>query len=285
MFDFFRRELRLLALRRSLKKKGPSRFTYRNDIDYYFPRLINQTGEKRVSIEKLTPCFAIGRTWREDHLEKSETKVPLSDLHKWNIEISRVYGFLRWDYSSDWSFWSLELTFGMERAHIWEKFSQTLYNRNLRARNSRIETLTKIVELQKNKVANEFGSAFFERNSFSFLSIAEEIYGWRIHQHPDRKRILIDLRITVESLVSSGDFQKNRNSEYQISPKALKTISDFALDEQRHKDSFRLSKGMFLATFVIAVATLFQAYVAASSSENFKAWFPPSFPEFSSSEN
>lgn len=77
--------------------------------------------------------------------------------------------------------------------------------------------------------------------------------------HPEGKKKKAELGLYLESLVDSGDLNKNgRGYYYIIKGKALQTIEHYETEERRHNDSVNTQFYMVILTFIIAWATVLQ---------------------------
>ncbi|KPD11142.1 hypothetical protein [Phaeobacter sp. 11ANDIMAR09] len=283
MFEGLIREARFAALKRCLKKLSPGRFAYDISNDFYTPILKNSNSGQSLLVDRISGCSIYGRLWKNDEFAEPDF-IEICELERWEIEVRRFYGGFQSNYHGSFQFWAYEALCLTEIAFFLDRLRQSYFNKRLKFRNDRIEVLQKFVAIHLREQHGE-GPGTYTPQPRSIVDLEMDFFGSRIFSHPDNKEILAKFRLLVESLVLTGDLEKSNHIRFKLSPKAVVTLSEFALEERRHKDSFRLSRRMYWATFVIAAATLFQAYIAASSSESFKAWFPPSFPDFFSSGN
>ncbi|WP_170400077.1 hypothetical protein [Ruegeria arenilitoris] len=258
MFEFIRRETRLLALRRSLKRRAPSQFSYSSTNNYYVPTLWRGDTEQSVLVDEITGCSIVGRLWVGDEFSES-IRIPIEELPEWEIKITRFFGFVRKDFETTSQFISGELTFATERAWIHEKLFQSLYNATLRYRDDRIAVLKKIVELHYTRALNGV-PILYEAKKRSITQLETDHFGQRIYGHPKHDQISAQFRLLIESLVSSGDLEKVGRHEFKLSAQALVTIANYAQEERRHKDNVRQNRMLFWITVAIALATAAQAY-------------------------
>ncbi|WP_170335227.1 hypothetical protein [Ruegeria arenilitoris] len=258
MFDFFRREARLLALRRSLRKRAPPQFAYSSTNNYYVPTLWREDTKQSVLVDEITGCSIVGRLWSDNEFSE-HFKIQINELSEWELKVTRFFGYVRKDFETTSKFIAGELTLSTERAWINEKFFQSLYNATLRHRDDRIAVLKKIVEMHYIRALDGV-PILYEAKKRSIIQLETDHFGQRIYGHPKHDQISARFRLLIESLASSGDLEKVGRHDFKLSAKALVTISDYAQEERRHKDNVRQNQMLFWITVAIALATAAQAF-------------------------
>lgn len=256
MFEF----LKILAIKRGLKRKSPERFTYSKSNNFFSQSLENTTNNEKVLIQNLGSDVITGLRWDDVNSRfEHETEIPISELSSWRLRTYRFYGGARYEYDDVWDFWKSEGTFLPARNYARGNISQALFNTLFRFRSDRVEVLRRLVEMEIEAAKNSNG-LLFEKKSKSIVQLHNQFFGNKIYGHPAYEEISARFRMIIESLAASGDLSMGGRHEYFLSGKALETLSQYELDERRHRDAVKQNKRLFWITVVIAVATAIQAY-------------------------
>jgi len=258
MFEWLKKELRASVLKRSLKKAAPDKFPYDSGNDYYTSTLVNTKSEESILIDALIGENIIGKRWENDRYS-IPVEISLRETLEWNIQISRFYGFARYDYKSVRSFLIGEYTFRPFRNWLLDRASQSLYNASIKFQQDRVEVLRRLVELSVSEAIEE-NPLLHTPSPKSIVSLQSEYFGKRIYGHPARNEVSARFRLLIESLVASGDLKKTQQHEFQLEAQAIVTLSEYQRDERKHKDNVRHHWLIFGLTLVIAIATAFGVY-------------------------
>ncbi|MBD3680106.1 MAG: hypothetical protein HUJ27_17100 [Rhodobacteraceae bacterium] len=259
MFEGISRFVAKRALLKGLKRRAPGSFVYRPENNYYVSEIIESGTERRIIVEDVCDGKIIGRLWNGDKFDDT-TEASLDGIRISDVRITRFYGYLRYDYKDALDFWKYELTGIPIFQSAKERLSQSIYNVRFRFRDDRIRVLRKIVSLHLERARANNG-LLHDPDELSVVSLASELYGNRIYTHPKREEFFALLRLTLDSLVSSGDLDGDKRG-YKINGKALVTLSEYEQEERRHSDSVKQDRKLFWITAAIAAATAMQAYSA-----------------------
>mmetsp|Transcript_4930 Transcript_4930/g.7829 ORF Transcript_4930/g.7829 Transcript_4930/m.7829 type:complete len:274 (-) Transcript_4930:246-1067(-) len=260
MFEKTKRGPVQWAIRRCLKKPAQTPITYSDETDCYFLTLVDPKNGRRLKVESFEKNELIVREWVDDRYCE-ETTLETSELPNWQLNASRWFRYFRSDYENAWKFWRGEVSRRIELLWFRENFSQRLFNATFKFRSDRINVLKNIVRnhLQDASSANGF---IYQPAPKGLVTILQEHTGPRFFGHPAQDEMSARFRLVLESLFESGDLTKDTSNNYQLAPQSLITIADFELNERRHRDSKILGIIAAILTFIVSIATVFQAYSA-----------------------
>lgn len=111
------------------------------------------------------------------------------------------------------------------------KFLQGIYNKKTLVRSERMELLNYLVE-------KTIENPTFETSP---ISLGAQRHSNRWYHHPQRVEHQTHYKLILNSLVETGDLTFN-NSSYSVTGKALATLSDYELEQQKHQDIHNNSK-------------------------------------------
>jgi len=149
---------------------------------------------------------------------------------------------------------------------FWDIISQSRFNKKILVTKTTRELLQFLVEKQLNyDVKNSENSFNFSRKAIDEFSLMTELYSMRWVSHPKSSQERMKLELYLDSLVQSGNLQKN-NHDYFVTGKALQTLEEYEENERRHQDAVKIQKGILWLTFVIALATMVEAKIIEVSS-------------------
>ncbi len=146
MFDRLISAIKVSGLRRALQKRAPDRIAIDSEANCYVPFLTNRKAGEKFLVGSIEGSAIKGFKTNGIRYEV-ESEVGLSELDDWEVQITRFYGYLRIESSSIWDFWWSECSGQAQRAWVWERLSQAIYNRKLKFRDDRIDVLKKFVEI------------------------------------------------------------------------------------------------------------------------------------------
>jgi hypothetical protein len=257
MFKWLERKARLYAIRRSLKRKAPSRFSYSSEVNYFVTVLRRKDTDEEILVESLDDTKIGGLAWTDERFQ-TPIELPISELDEWSVRFTRFYGFLKIDYKGVFDYFRSDFLFYPQRMQAGEWLSQKAYNYRTRFRQDRIEVLRRLVEMHLSE-AQENNGLLFTGSKKSVVGLLSDFYGNRIYGHPDYEVESARFRLILESLTETGEIKKHSPHEFQLSAGAVTSISNYELEERRHRDSVRQNWLLFLVTVVMAVAAVVQA--------------------------
>lgn len=196
-------------------------------------------------VDAITESGLDGLKWSEtDHQYKEKAHVSFCKLKEYKLIIIHYYGLATikfdglFDYlikgKSQWIYFKI----------WWNGVQQELYNRRKNFSLKRIDILQIIVEMHLEK----------NGNAVSSWEVMNKLHSTRWLNHPQSDTEHDRLRFFLDSLVETQDIEQDNTVPfyYKAKGKALKTLSDFSLDEERHEQSILLQKKMAFLTWIVA---------------------------------
>ncbi len=178
------------------------------------------------------------------------------DLQRYSLVIHYFYKSRDIEYTSIYSlFFGYYLRFDKMRIGLvgcLERIGQTIYDRN---KNNFI-TLKRIdfLKLAINKSLNKkVGSSNSVICLADIITASHTISVWSSSRHQE---LCNEYILIAQSLVDSGELEKIDPNSYSITGKALKTISDYEVEERRHGDMMLVSRVMLFVTAILALFTI-----------------------------
>jgi hypothetical protein len=257
MFKWLKRKLKVKVLKRALKRNAPSRFSYSAETNFYVSVLKNNDTDQEVLLSEIDEKEISGLAWSGDRFE-SPVAFPIEELDCWSFEVKRFYGYRQIKYTGLGDFLFSELTLLPQRLYLREWISQRLYNYRTRFRQDRIEVLKKLIDMHLAEAKSNNG-LLFTSSTKSVVALLGEVYGNRIYGHPNYEEESARFRLILESLSASGELEKTATHQFKLNASAVASISNFELEERRHRDSVKQNRLLFLVTVVMAVAAVVQA--------------------------
>lgn len=231
-------------------------FTYfRIDQDLKNAEEFSFLAEKYIQTKGLE-----GNTYDEVDEKPYKCCVPFECISNPKFDIARIYRNIHITYAKPLNYLIGELF----QVHFWlywrRKLSQVTFNKKFQFRADRIDILMFIVELYREKWGHE---DFIQGTDtgFSFITLFHSFCTPKVWGHPKQSMFLAEFKFVLDSLIESGDLSKHADVNYKLEAKALKTISQYAEDEARHRDFERHNKSIRLLTFFIAIAAVSQVLI------------------------
>ncbi|MBE0553937.1 MAG: hypothetical protein IH625_09625 [Rhodobacteraceae bacterium] len=257
MFDWLARKAKLFSIRKALKRKTPDQFHFSSEADYFATILRKRDTGEEVLVQSFSDSTISGLAWTGERFEDS-VEVPLSEIDDWSVRFRRYYGFMTINYENLRDFFYAECTLYPQRQHVRGWLSQTTYNYRTRFRHDRIEVLRKLVDLHLTEAEKNTG-LLFTGSKKDIVELLSSFYGNRIYGHPNHEAESARFRLILESLAETGEVKKHNMHEFELNAGAVATISNYELEERRHKDSVRQNRLLLVVTIVMAVAAIVQA--------------------------
>ncbi len=250
------------AIKKSLGKLAPARFSYGSDNDFYVPVLYADDVSEGILIDSFNGQTVRGRKWDGSKFETT-IELAIDSLHTVNLEITHFYGWQTIKYETLIDFCIGEITLLKWRNHLNERVKQSQFNARTKFRHDRIFVLKKLIETRIDKAVNT-GASFFPIDNFaSSLIFFEMVYGRRAFAHPSFEEELVRFGLLLQSLAETGDLELSGKNQFRLSPKALSTIASYEQSERMHDDSVRHNNRILWLTIFLALATIIQALVAS----------------------
>jgi hypothetical protein len=229
-----------VALQRPIKRRAPESVPLgSNGIrrECYWVRVVDDNDQVDLSVGSVTPRGLIGRA----PTTGADACVPYRLLRNRHVKVELFFRGrqTRYDCLGDYLLdgWT---QFYLVRWAV-DSTMQFLFNRRPLVRYDRIDVLRRLVE----------DAIRFPQRKVSPLSVMASVNDIRVLRHPKRNQHAAYYNMLIESLRDSGDLkQESSGFEYGVAPRALKTISEFELEERRHRDSLRVARRVATLTVV-----------------------------------
>ncbi|MFN3144085.1 MAG: hypothetical protein ACE368_01950 [Paracoccaceae bacterium] len=203
---------------------------------------------------------SVGRNFLEvrvlshDHI-KYEACIPFSRISDENFSVLHWYYGLQIDYRSYFDFLRGSLLMLALRAWLKDRVAQWIFNARTKFRDDRIYLLKRIVarEMRGGRNSESFS---FDSQAIGTVFLFSEIYGLRAFNHPRFEMESRRFALLIEALKESGDL-KEENGKIYLLPRSVITISEYEVEEKRHKDNVRLNLLIGILTVVVGAASIF----------------------------
>lgn len=260
MFEGIVRNVKICFLKRGLRRNAPERFSYSKEANFYVSFLKNQDTDQEILLTAIEDGAFGGLAWGADRFD-TPVKFPLRDIDSWSFRTKRFYGFSQLEYAGLFDFAKSELSFLPQRLYLKEWASQRLYNYSTKFRHDRVNLLRKLVANHLAEAKKNNG-LLYTSSSKSVVALLAAVYGNRIYGHPDYEEQSAQFRLILESLAATGELEKKGMHEFKLSALAVASISNYELEERRHRDSVKQNWLLFFVTVVMAIAAVVQAFSA-----------------------
>jgi len=229
----------------ALSRPAPSSIpTSRLDLmrgrNYGFVRLLDEEGHPRF-ISKNKGAGGVYGTLFDKEGGRQERFLTYADAVKFQLEIIDYYGELEFHYRSAAHFLLWRLLPLRPCLLMWERLAQWRARHRTLVRVQRIEILRILLDLDQEK-------------GISVPTIAQILHGKRVWFHPRINASLKYYELVLESFVESGEAEKIDNYYYSASSKAVATLAEFELQEERHRHLLGQQRMMIVLTMVLAVS-------------------------------
>ncbi|MBM3713042.1 MAG: hypothetical protein FJW56_06355 [Actinobacteria bacterium] len=181
-----------------------------------------------------------------------EHSLNLKEIENYKFRVVHHYGLidiyyksiydLAWDYFTRWVFIKI---------YIINKISsinQYFFNKKRLITKNRMQLLHFLLGDQIDG----------HNNGFDIHDLMTKLYSIRWVFHPYAESQQNKLELYLGSLVNSGELQKT-NENYVVTGKALTTLENFELEEQRHVEAIKLQRKLFWLTLILVIIGLIQS--------------------------
>lgn len=240
-----------LAINKALEKPSPGSIPLSGPRalknDFYSVHLVDSSGKDQVWLKGKTEqdFEALVRTGDDSGKNKTLTRKNIESF-KYNLRIEHYYKGYQFNYRSPLRFliayycrWHLCVIFR-------ERFSQKRFNQKPLIRAERMDLLQYLVERSIQKPKEKFDPLF----------LGMQLYSRKWFYHPEKDEHKEHLKLLLESFVESGDL-KRQDTGYILSGKALETLSNHDLEQQKHQDNLATARVGNKLTWAIVIVGLF----------------------------
>lgn len=274
----------MLSLR---KKLSPE-----NLLNELLPKLLAKKATSRIPLTgeaaQLNDCYVIyfgdqylvdgynANTRMLDVFTPDETstfrisaQVALSEALQYPLNVKYYYKTYWQDYTN---IYRLVRDYRMRRVQIevhckifCNKISQWFFNKKpLWVIRDRMVLLEFIIERHLGPEGSIVSPASNNTSStFSVFQLMTELRSSKWIYHPHSSRAQRRLNLLLDAFVDSGDLHRD-GIGYTLAPRAIQTLEAYQESERRHRDATRTQKFIGTLTLLIAIATIVQAYCAAT---------------------
>lgn len=181
---------------------------------------------------------------------ESECSVPYEAFDNFTIAIDYYYRGWRFrtngvpmfvlQYLCSYPFWRIYT----------DRILQAVFNLRPLARRDRMKVLSFIL-------AQTIKDREFEVHPTGILT---HLYSARWVLRKDHQELMSYYGLLLDSLKHTGDLATGKHGGYySIKPQALNTIAAFQREERRHRDNYKIQRGIFLLTVVLMLVGVAQA--------------------------
>lgn len=238
------------AIEKALEKPSPGSIPLNGpralENDFYSVHLEDSTGKDQVWLKKKTDkgYQAFVRTGSNSGKNKTLSQKDIENF-KYDLRIEHYYKGYQFNYRNHIKFllayvfrWHLFVVFR-------DKYSQKRFNRKPLIRAERMDLLQYLVERSIQKPKDKFDPLF----------LGMQLYSSKWFYHPEKDEHQEHLKLLLESFVESGDLRLN-DGAYVLSGKALETLSNHDLEQQKHQDNLATAKVGNTLTWAIVIVGL-----------------------------
>lgn len=238
------------AIDKALEKPSPGSIPLSGpralENDFYSVHLEDGAGKDQVWLKEKTDkgYEALVRATNDSGEDKTLSQEDIQSFG-YNLRIEHYYKGYQFDYHSPTRFllayfccWHLWIIFR-------DRYSQKRFNRQPLIRAERMELLQYLVERSIQKPTEKFDPLF----------LGMQLYSRKWFYHPGKDEHKEHLKLLLESFVESGEL-KRKDGGYVLSGKALETLSNHDLEQQKHQDNIATAKVGNNLTWAIVIVGL-----------------------------
>lgn len=249
-----------MALRRKSPDMIPTSGERALQNDSYAPYLLDGAGEARLSIRDIDGAEVRGK-WSHDGKNFTEDRsIPLTDLSSYTLYVQHYY--------RGWTFYTVGMPkFLRYRLSCWpwirvkfDRFAQSRFNKKELTRQDRMKVLEYIL-------AETIKERAFTTHPTRLLT---HFYSARWVHRPDMEELQTYYALLLEALKESGDLLSAEHAGFKLAPKALNSVTAFAVEERRHNDNRNIQTGLLWLTIALTAVGVVQAGVAV-----YEQWLKP----------
>ncbi len=186
--------------------------------------------------------------WNGESYEEKNT-IGLSEIDKFEFRITHYYGLTDIYYTNIYSFafhYITRLIYLKVRLYNYiSSISQYFFNKRKLFKKKRMELL----ELMLNEQLDR------DDNGIDIYDLMTKLYSIRWINHPARSGQKQILKIYLDSLVDSGEIEKN-NRLYRVTGKAITTMERYEEEERRHIADVKLQRWMVYLTIILTIVAI-----------------------------
>jgi hypothetical protein len=195
--------------------------------------------------------------WMTDGRNTTAASIPFSWIKSGDIRITHYFGLYIIGYGSFWKYVITGISglypVGARVHRLYEALAQAVFNRK------------KLVTVQRLQMLRVLVDHYVESGGepIQVIDLMDKLYSirWIMHPRGDAQQRKVELY--MESLVDSGEVQKKDMYCYQVTGKAISTITRYEEEERRHKQNSRLQLWIVILTAALVGVGIMQAIVSS----------------------
>ena len=229
-------------------------------VDCYSVR-VNKNGKWYLLLESIEESTIQASEWDGERYCLPKT-IDIEDIPSTELNISHKLGLFDINYHGYWQFILGDATrYQRVKTKLMLFFYSTkqyLYNKQNLASAERMELLQYLVDRHIKTKGKEF----------TYIDVMTDLNSSRWIFHPDKEHHSNHIKFVLQSLLESEDLISRSGIKYEVSGKAMTTLSEYQLGERRYLEGVGLRKRMIWLTIVLAAVGLIQAFVMFWTSKN-----------------
>ncbi|MEF1158663.1 hypothetical protein [Vibrio parahaemolyticus] len=208
-------------------------------VEVYFPNLSYEFNCRERHEKGIT-----GWLWIEnDEGVDASLLIDCFKEENYSLTIEHYYNCKQYNYKSPLRFLFNYYLRTHRVKYFVRSISQAFFNQKKLVTADRIDLLKYIFHRTKEQ----------ENYKVSVLFYGVELYGERFLFHPERRKWTKYIELVFDSLVVSGELKKASSLQYELTPQALVTISEYELSERYHLDNVSNSRKITWLTCAIVL--------------------------------
>ncbi len=253
------------ALKMAMRRRLPNRVTIMGGdaetIVGFHVRLFSGQVERAILVDEIVDEGIAGRCFSDDlEPEPYPIVVPNKALHNYRATFYRRSGLIEVQYRGAWSCLILEWLFYPGILRVIEWFTQKSFNLTTNVRRDRMQWLEVLLEHRRSHRSRMAERGIVEPYAGVTASgLLQHVHSWRIFNRPSWMQDSEDIQLILNSLVQSGDAALERNL-YKATDQALATLSDYSLEERRHRTQSWQNWAIVGLTGALLMTTIMQLY-------------------------
>jgi hypothetical protein len=251
--DLVKRVLVWRSLDIALRRNAPSTVSLADrSANYYAVYLQALDRSNAFMAEEILEEGIGGRWWSDAEARFADPCcVPYRWLHRYHLDIRYLYAGWSFHITGSKRFlWYHLISYAFFKVRL-SHFSQIVFNRLTLRRYDRMKVLSHMLE--RTLEDREYQTANTQ--------LLTDFYSVRWVQRPDKLELERYYKMLLESLEQTGDVAKSELG-YRLASKAINTVSEYELEERRHRDNYLVQRGILFLTSALTLIGVAQVYVA-----------------------
>jgi len=259
MTTSFNAKIVKMALKIVDQKKGPNNISVSPSNDFLYAHIFEKaTGSPELWFRCVTKKSASFLRWDGSNFSEP-AEIELNNIEASDIKYEYWYKNQVINTNGTLNFLTRYYLGYFQFFGVRETFLQKRYNQSTKFLNERQKILKEIVEASLSIAASEGNNNPFNTKK-SALSWFFRMHGHRAANHPNYSMASLRFKAVLDSLEESGELGVQDNC-YFGTGKAMTTLSNYELENRRHRNSYKLNLSIVALTIILAIAGSVQAWV------------------------